>query len=252
MGFPILAFPHSRILAFMHSRILTFSHLIILPWRIPFRILPLPKFSTMKANISLALNAILLLAVIYLFTQLRASDKPAKASESAATEAAGPSIVYIDADTLLEKYDYFRQQKEALEKREAEATERLSQRGRALENQYRSVQEKIQKGLLTPNQIAEEEQRLGNQQQVLMAEREKLSQELLGETQRVNEELQAKLKGILDTLREEKGYSIILQFGQGSSVLNASEALDITEEVVAILNEEGLAGEEKKDTSATN
>lgn len=211
----------------------------------------MPKFPNMKANISLVLNAILLLAVVYLFTQMRSSGKAENTAEPAAAPAGAPSVVYIDADTLLEKYDYFRQQKTVLEKREAEATERLAQRGRALENQFRQVQEKIQKGLLTPNQIAEEEQRLGRQQQVLMEEREKLTQELLGETQRVNEELQEKLKGILDSLRAEKGYALILQYGQGSSLLNASEALNITEEVLSILNEKGVT-EEKKDTSAAN
>ncbi|MCB0570418.1 MAG: OmpH family outer membrane protein [Phaeodactylibacter sp.] len=205
----------------------------------------------MKANISLVLNAILLLAVIYLFTKQPAAAGPDKEAEPAATTTDGPKFVYIDADTLLEKYDYFRQQKEALEKREADATEKLAQRGRALESQYRQVQEKIQKGLLTPNQIAEEEQRLGRQQQVLMDEREKLSQELLGESQRVNTELQEKLKSILDGLRAEKGYAMILQFGQGSSLLNASEALDITEEVLTILNKKGVDGEEK-DTSSSN
>ncbi|MDV7397468.1 hypothetical protein RZS08_39065, partial [Arthrospira platensis SPKY1] len=100
-----------------------------------------------------------------------------------------PRIVYINADTLLDKYEYLSEQREALGKREAEAGERLAQRGRTLENQFRGVQEKIQQGLLTPNQIAEEEQRLGRQQQALMDEREKISQELMLETQRLNDEL---------------------------------------------------------------
>jgi Skp family chaperone for outer membrane proteins len=59
------------------------------------------------------------------------------------------------------------------------------------------------------------------------------------ETQRINEELQKKLDEILDQLRTERGYKIILQAGQGSGVLNADDALDITAEVLAILNQGG-------------
>jgi outer membrane protein len=192
----------------------------------------------MKTNISLALNAILLLAVIYLFTQLGSTGKKDQAAGDSPTaeQTDVPRIVYINADTLLDKYEYLSEQREALGKREAEAGERLAQRGRTLENQFRGVQEKIQQGLLTPNQIAEEEQRLGRQQQALMDEREKISQELMLETQRLNDELQKKLNDILDQLRAERGYTFILQAGQGSGVLSAEEGLDITADVLAILN----------------
>ena len=96
-----------------------------------------------------------------------------------ASEAPAPlKIVYLNADTLVEQYDYFRNQKEALDKRQAEASQRMNQKGAALEKEFRQVQEKIQQGLLAPSQIAEEEQRLGQKQQSLMAEQEKLSKEL--------------------------------------------------------------------------
>jgi outer membrane protein len=193
----------------------------------------------MKTNISLVLNAILLLAVIYLFTRIGSTGKAVQAVEGQVSEQAVPPIVYVNADTLLDNYEYFSAQREVLGKREAEASERLAQRGRALESQFRGVQEKVQQGLLTPNQIAEEEQRLGRQQQAIMEEREKISQELMQETQRINEELQKKLDEILDQLRTERGYKIILQAGQGSGVLNADDALDITAEVLAILNQGG-------------
>ena len=200
----------------------------------------------MKANISLVLNGILLIAVAYLLSQhLSSGGGKATESEAAAAEASAPlKIVYLNADTLVHKYDYFRQQQEALEKQQAEAGQRLNQKGAALENEFRAVQQKIQQGLLAPSQIADEEKRLGQKQQVLMAEQEKLRNDLLAETQRIQMELETELRQSLDAMRARRGYDYILQYGQGSSVLLASDSLDITVEVLEILNKKKPEGEE--------
>lgn len=201
----------------------------------------------MKTNISLVLNGILLIAVAYLLSQhLSSAGKKAGATEAAGADAPAPlSIVYLNADTLVEKYASFRLQKEALDKRQVEAGQRLNQRGAALENEFRAVQQKIQQGLLAPSQIADEEQRLGKKQQELMAEQEKLSKELVAETQRIQLELENELRQSLDKMRELRGYDYILQYGQGSSVLLASDSLDITTEVLEILNQKKPEEEEE-------
>jgi len=201
----------------------------------------------MKTNISLVLNGILLIAVAYLLSQhLSSAGKKAGAAEATGADAPAPlSIVYLNADTLVEQYASFRLQKEALDKRQVEAGQRLNQRGAALENEFRAVQQKIQQGLLAPSQIADEEQRLGKKQQELMAEQEKLSKELVAETQRIQLELENELRQSLDKMRELRGYDYILQYGQGSSVLLASDSLDITAEVLEILNQKKPEEEEE-------
>ncbi|MCB0548652.1 MAG: OmpH family outer membrane protein [Phaeodactylibacter sp.] len=201
----------------------------------------------MKANISLALNGILLLAVAYLFSQhlSSGSKEPAGGGAAAAETSAPLNIVFVNADTLFNKYEYFRQQQDALEKRQAEAGQRLNQKGAALENEFRAVQQKIQEGLLAPSQIADEEKRLGQKQQALMAEQEKLSKELVAETQRIQLQLETELRQSLDEMRKRRGYDYILQYGQGSSVLLAADSLDITTEVLEILNQKKPEGEEK-------
>lgn len=200
----------------------------------------------MKANISLAINGLLLIAVIYLLSQhlSSGSEKAGEAGTEVAQTAAPLKIVYLNADTLVQKYDYFRKQQEALEKRQEEAGQRLNQKGAALENEFRAVQQRIQEGLLAPSQIAEEEKRLGQKQQVLMAEQEKLRNDLLAETQRIQLELENELRRSLDEMRQRRGYDYILQYGQGSSVLLAADSLDITVEVLEILNKKKPEGEE--------
>lgn len=189
----------------------------------------------MKANISLALNALLLIAVIYLFTQLPGSKNTQEFTNTGTSpETAG--IVYLNADSLLNNYTYFRQKMEDLQARESAASQQIGQQMAALENEFKAVQKKIQQGLLSPSQIAGEEQRLGRKQQQLLAEQEQMSQVLMVETQQLNAEFQEELIELMDKLRAEKGYDYILQYGQGSGVLSAKGSYDITNDVLKILN----------------
>lgn len=188
-------------------------------------------------NLSLALNIILLLAVGFLFVKHFQGPKVAEPASTGAAEAAsGFNIVYINEDSLLNKYEYFVEKTGALQQKERTASNSLQQKGRAIEQEVRSIQAKVQQGLLAPNQIAREEQRIGQQQQQLVQEQERMSQELLLETQQLNQELQADVKEVLTRLKDENGYDYVLSYGSGSGVLMVNEALDITNKVVELLN----------------
>ena len=201
----------------------------------------------MKSNISLALNGLLILAVIYLFTQLPTSKGDSKVEKTVEASSV-PEIVYINADSLLGNYKSFVSKIGELKVQEEKASIQINKQMGALESEYKAVQRKIQQGLLSPSQIAGEEQRLGKKQQKLLAEQEQLSQQLMMETQRLNAELQDRLVTLMDSLRAEKGYEYILQYGQGGSVLSAAETFDITNDVLNILNEE--AGDETETTES--
>ena len=201
----------------------------------------------MKANISLALNAILIIAVIYLFTQLGNAPAAAPASESDNPAAAETlDIVYLNVDSLLENYTEFRERQESLAARQQEASQRIQRRMQALEKEFMEVQQKVQQGLLAPNQIAEEEQRLGKKQQSLQAEQERLSRTLGAEQQELSQRFRDRLMGLMDSLRDAREYDYILQYGQGSGVLGARDTFDITTEVLDILNSEKMFLEEEE------
>jgi len=201
----------------------------------------------MKANISLALNAILIIAVIYLFTQFgnRPAAEPAAESDNPAA-AETLDIVYLNVDSLLENYTEFRERQESLAARQQEASQRIQRRMQALEKEFMEVQQKVQQGLLAPNQIAEEEQRLGKKQQSLQAEQERLSRTLGAEQQELSQRFRDRLMGLMDSLRDAREYDYILQYGQGSGVLGARDTFDITTEVLDILNSEKMFLEEEE------
>jgi outer membrane protein len=188
-------------------------------------------------NLSLILNAVLLIAVGFLMVQhFSGSKKAGSSDEQSAPKDAPLNVVYVNADTLLTKYEYMNQKQEELSKREQEADTQLKSRGRALEKEFLAAQDKIQKGLLAPNQIAAEEQRLAQKQQTLMAEQERITRELMSEGQKIQEELNKAIKDLLAEIQKEKGYDYILSYGPGTGILMVNEKLDITPMVLERLN----------------
>lgn len=188
----------------------------------------------MKNNIIIAAIAALLVATAFLTSNCNQNQGGTQSAAQA--KETGPKIVFVNADTLLANYEYMNQKQEEFGQREAKADADLKARGRALEKEFMAAQEKIQKGLLAPNQIAVEEQRLGQKQQALAAEQERLTRELMAEGQKLQEELNKTIKSLLADIQKEKGYDYILSYGPGTGVLMVNDSLDITKMVLERLN----------------
>lgn len=198
----------------------------------------------MNAKINTLLHLLWAAAVAFLlfvhFSRSQAGPSADSASPASAPDA--PKIVFVNADTLLNNYEYMNQKQEEFAKREEKADAELKARGRALEREFAAAQEKVQKGLLAPNQVAAEEQRLMQKQQALMADQERITKQLLEEGKQLQEELNKAIKDLLADIRREKGYDYILSYGPGTGVLMVNDSLDITQMVLERLNKK----EEKK------
>lgn len=204
-------------------------------------------------NALLALNALLAIAVLFLL--VKHFQQPGSLNEATTTteqpertaEGGGLNVVYVQADSLINQYTSFNEKLDAMEKKEQEAEANLTSRGRALEKEFQEAGEKVQRGILTPNQIAELEQQLGKKQQNLMADQERISGQLLRERQTLQTELERTVKAILSQVRDEFGYDYILSYGPGTGVLMVNPAYDITAEVVKRLNADAELGKKKKE-----
>ncbi len=184
------------------------------------------------------LTGLLALAVINLYFKVY-DKKSANGMTTAASNASsqGPlTLAYINADSVLENFTQFRKEKDALDKKQLDIDTKLGSRGRALENEVATIQQKIQSGLLTPKEIQEQEQRLGGRQQALMAERDKLAKEIMEEGSGINDRLQKVLIASLEKIKKERGYHYILSYVKGGQILLGNPADDITVEVLKILN----------------
>jgi outer membrane protein len=145
--------------------------------------------------------------------------------------------VYVNADTLLEKYGYIKDQKASLESRFKKIDASLKEKGRALQGQMVALQEKAQKGNTPPAQLQQEEQSIMQQRESLMGEQQKQEKSLADEMTGINKTLQTKVNDILVAMRKERGYDFVVSYTKTNSpFLLVNENMEITQEVLAALN----------------
>jgi len=197
-------------------------------------------------NLSLILNVVLLALVANLYYQ-GCSGKKAVVTDSLSkmkgdsTATAGVAssalkVVYVNQDTLLEKYTYFKGQKTALEQRFKSAESSLREKGQQLQRSMMALQEKAQKGTTPPAQLQQEEQGLQQAQQNLVAEQQSKEKELSDELRQINDGLQKKITGILEVLKKTDGFDYVVNYTTGGPFLLTNARYDITQEVLAELN----------------
>lgn len=190
-------------------------------------------------NISLILNIVLLIAVIVLFVKVfgGSNNETADATPTTAEPTEKPlKIAYINADTLFEKFDEFKKQRDAFQKKELDADASLKAKGRALEQDFLAVQKKVQTGTMAPSDIQKEEQRLVQKQQALQQEQERMTKALLEENKKVTEALQKQVIDKLEAFKAREGYDFILSYTTGGPILVVNDSLDITVKVLEELN----------------
>ena len=155
-----------------------------------------------------------------------------------AVVAAGSKIAYVNIDSLQERYGWFKRQKASFEQKEKNLAASLESKGRALQNDAAALQQKAQQGTTPPAELQKEEQVLMQRQQTIAADRDRKAKDLMDETAKFNEILQKRVNEVLVQLQKEKGYDFVVSYSKngGSPFLYVNDKLDITNEVLSVLN----------------
>lgn len=192
-------------------------------------------------NISLVLNAILILAVIILFILVLGNKKNNSATgEFRANDSTFSSrlpIAYINIDSLLLNYQFAKESNESLMKRQEDSRLDLNLKARQLQAEMAEFQKKLQNNAFLSRERAEQEQnRLMRKEQDLQQLNGKLSQELMDVQQKVSEQLRDSINIFLKEYNKDKKFEIILSNTSSDNILIANDAYDITKEVTEALN----------------
>ena len=96
-------------------------------------------------NASLVLNAVLAVAVAVLY-YLHFSDKKTTEPVSASTTKSAPvrKTVYVNVDSLLTNYEYFKDTRKVLESKRFQLDNELNNKGRSLQNEVAFFQQRAQ------------------------------------------------------------------------------------------------------------
>ncbi|MBL1411269.1 OmpH family outer membrane protein [Sphingobacterium faecale] len=165
------------------------------------------------------------------------SSKSDSTASTAATSKIQEKIVYVNSDTLSEKYVYFKDIKSKLEAKVKKAQTDLQSKGQAFQREVAEYQQKAATMSASDRQATEE--KLARKQDELGRLDQNASQSL---AQDEATEFNAVYNTITEYLKkhaEEKGYQFVLTYSKTNpAVIYADSKLDITKEVVEALNKE--------------
>jgi outer membrane protein len=186
-------------------------------------------------NLSLILNAILLVAVGVLYYLHFSTGKSTGNVESAVTPG-DMKIAYINADTVLKYYEYLKSTKVKLEEKTKKMDADYRNRAMGLQNEIAAYQRNVSN--MTLGQVKAVEEDLGKKQQNLQMYQQSLGQQLMEEENKIQKELYDRITVFLKKYGNEKGLQIVLKFDQTSDLLFAGNPLDISQDVITGLNAE--------------
>ncbi len=190
------------------------------------------------------LKLILTVAVAAIICSCAANGNTNGAQQAnAANEApaAQGSIVYIQLDSLVNQYDMYNDLKSELESKVQAVQEDLTKKGRSFESAVKDFQAKIDKGLLTRSQAEEQQQKLVEREQNLQGLSQQKQMELAEEEAVMMRRVMDAIQTYITKYNQDKGYALILSV----PVLAGDPSLNITQDILAGLNEEYIKSKNK-------
>jgi outer membrane protein len=197
-------------------------------------------------KLSVVLFVVLFLAVALLFYfQFSGTKKNIKTDKAVnVTELPTGGIVFVNIDTIIFHFDMYADRRDELSKKQQSADAELNSKGTIYQNGVKDYQDKVNKGLVTRATAAQMEQALLQQQQDLVALRDKLQTDLAEEEQVMNRQVMEYITRFFEENKSEYNYQFILGKSFGSVVLYSNNSLEITQRVLDALNKKYRA--EKK------
>tara|TARA_B100000809_G_scaffold79689_1_gene77801 strand:- start:618 stop:1259 length:642 start_codon:yes stop_codon:yes gene_type:complete len=199
-------------------------------------------------NLSLGLNAVLILAVAILYYLHFSSATPVEETvvESLVeikeepvdeTEKIASKIGYLNTDSLRANYKLYDELIAKLKGRERKYEKELSSKSAAFEKEVMEFQQKAPTMTQFEGQMRQKE--LGKEEKDLYDLQEKFAIKFQKEQTKLDEEFQKTVNDFIKKYNAEAGYNLIIGASKvGNVVLDYNEGLNITKEVISGLNEQ--------------
>jgi outer membrane protein len=186
-------------------------------------------------NISIALNIVLLIAVVVLYI-LHFSNKNTHSgpSKSGLSEE-GLSVAYVNSDSLIKNFNLYEDLKKSFEEKRTRMETDYASKARSLEGEIASFQKSAQ--MMTPGEIKAREENLMMKRQGLMQYQEQLSQQLMQDEMQLNDSLYNKITQYIRSYSRDK-YDMVFGYSKGAGILYAQDSLEITKDILNGLNKQ--------------
>jgi outer membrane protein len=195
-------------------------------------------------NTPLILSVIALIAVAVFGAIAISGNKSGKSGEAGAENSVAAekgAIVYFNLDRVLNEYDMANDLRSVVETKAQSIQEEVDRRGKKLQNDVNSFQEKINKGLVTRAAAEVQGQKLDQQRVDFNNFTDQKNQEIAEEQQVMMNNIGDAIKTFLDKYTAEKQYAMVIAT-QGnilpSPVAAGDSSLDVTDDIISRLNDE--------------
>lgn len=188
-------------------------------------------------KIQILINVILVAAIAALFVIFYSGKTPATSEPVAAEQTDVMPVAYLNVDSLLMNYTFAQEASDKLMSKQEDARVKMNTKLRTFQNEVADFQRKLENNAFMSRERAEkEQQRLTKKEQELQELEAKLTQDIMIENQKLNQQLADSLNNFLQIFNADGRYHVILSNTAKDNVLMASEQYDITNEVVNGLN----------------
>ena len=186
----------------------------------------------------ISLLGVIALAVVVLTGKTAASTGTANA-ETAEAGAVNGTIVYFNLDKVLNEYDMANDLRSVVETKVNSINQEVNRRGTKLDQDIRSFQEKINKGLMTQSVAETQSQKLSQQQNEFQTYAAQKQQEVVEEQTVMMNQIADAINSYMIEYNAEKKYSLIIAT-QGDilplPLVIGDSTLDITDDFLEGLN----------------
>lgn len=193
-------------------------------------------------NINYIINGILGAAVIVLFVlhfTRGSAEKPVQNKPAADTSSVkrDGSIAYFKIDSVLANWELYFNVQEELSAKQQELETDFESRSQSFMKRVEDAQYKMQRGLVTRAEAEQLQQQLAQEEQNLAGLQNNYAMQLQEEGVVRNRQMIDKIEQFLEEYNLQKGYDYIFSYSFGGNLLYADDALDITDEVIAGINQ---------------
>lgn len=198
-------------------------------------------------KVLLIVNAVLLIAVIFLFYREFSTDGPAAPAPAAKSAAAMPvtsKIAFVRLDSLDKNYEYIKEKKQLLERERSKAEATLQAKREAAQGLYMQLSQRA--AGMSQAELEQAELQLRGMQQEIEELQFKLGTDLEEKSRRMQQELFDNVQGYLKKYNSGQNFDYIMSYTQGGHILLAKDTLDITDDIVKGLNDDFKKARETK------
>ena len=163
------------------------------------------------------------------------AEKPAQAT-AGTTDAPKETIVYINQDTLLNKYQYALDITKGLQDKGKAAKTEIQGRLDAFQAEVADYQKNA--GTMPADQRQTKEQHLQREQQDLQNHQQDAAAGFQNEQMGANNKVYDKIADFAKGYAKEKGYKLVLMYSKANpTILYGDQTLDVTTDVIKRLND---------------